>query len=292
MNDRAFVTSTVLPRVLDQARRRAPRSRRPRGTAAPTLLVTLLLVLWGLNAACLARDIFTSQSAATESPTTGSAATESPTTGSATTESPTTGSATTGSAAESLPITFQLALTDEGRELLGYVARCALAPGQTLGFSVDGTAYSYEGSLGLVPEWTERVMTPVEERWLTACLLAHVNGLGEHVLISVRAEGVVEADEEEQASYAVYEGAFFGSFAEAELFACSGTERAEALALSPDRGRRICTDADEACGLDAVGSCSEVCGSWSDVYGWTDCQAGGEVHAQVVNVFLRGGHGE
>jgi uncharacterized protein YjbI with pentapeptide repeats len=178
--------------------------------------------------------------------------------------------------------------TEEGRSLLRYTATCALTPEQALTFSVDGAAYRYEGNFGVTPEWLDRMLTETEERWLSACLIAHVNGLGENVLISMRAEGIVGADEAERASHPVHEGAFFGSFGQARLFSCFAEEAEEAMALSPDRARRLCTDRDNVCSIESVGACESVCATYVDGYGWSDCEAGGAVYAEVMNVYLLG----
>jgi serine/threonine protein kinase len=160
--------------------------------------------------------------------------------------------------------------------------------GPALRFSVDGVAYRYQGNFGVTPEWLDRALTETEERWLSACLIAHVNGLGENVLISMRAEGIVGADEAERASHPVHEGAFFGSFGQARLFSCFAEEAEEAMALSPDRARRLCTDRDNVCSIESVGACESVCATYVDGYGWSDCEAGGAVYAEVMNVYLLG----
>jgi hypothetical protein len=89
-------------------------------------------------------------------------------------------------------------------------------------------------------------MTPSEERWVSACLLAHVNYFGKHVRISIRATGIavpeLEASAEEQQTYTIFEGGFFGNlFAPAPVaYTCQGT-RTPAQAQDPILQDRVCT---------------------------------------------------
>lgn len=69
--------------------------------------------------------------------------------------------------------------TAGGRSVLGYAIRCALAGGS----SATGGGYTFEGELGLATAWASRGLTTSEQRWMTACLLQHLNGLGAHVPI-------------------------------------------------------------------------------------------------------------
>ena len=52
-----------------------------------------------------------------------------------------------------------------GESLLRYAIGCAL-PAQASFQVEDGTRFS--GSLGIAPQWTERALNPVEQRWITA----------------------------------------------------------------------------------------------------------------------------
>jgi hypothetical protein len=68
-------------------------------------------------------------------------------------------------------------------QLLKYLTKCALGPGQFLpahGAHNGCVGYPvYEGIYGLAPNWPTQGMTDVyEQRWVTACVLAHVNQHG------------------------------------------------------------------------------------------------------------------
>ena len=83
--------------------------------------------------------------------------------------------------------------TEDGRELLSYVVRCALGPDEGLVASDDGNQFDMPGALGLAPEWKNRPLDDDERYLISACLLAHVNAYGVSVPISVRAVDSLEA---------------------------------------------------------------------------------------------------
>jgi len=77
-----------------------------------------------------------------------------------------------------------LASTAAKREQLKYLVRCALPAELILYADQEWTRFTFPGGLGLAPRWVDEAMTPSEERWVSACLLAHVNYFGKHVLVS------------------------------------------------------------------------------------------------------------
>jgi hypothetical protein len=83
-----------------------------------------------------------------------------------------------------------LASTAAKRKQLTYLVRCALPADVTVYADIEGERFTFPGSIGLAPRWLTEAMTPSEERWVSACLLAHVNYFGKHVRISIRATGV------------------------------------------------------------------------------------------------------
>jgi hypothetical protein len=139
-----------------------------------------------------------------------------------------------------------LASTAAKREQLKYLVRCALPADVTVYADIEGERFTFPGSIGLAPRWLTAAMTPSEERWVSACLLAHVNYFGKHVRISIRATGIavpeLEASAEEQQTYTIFEGGFFGNlFAPAPVaYTCRG-ERTPAQARDPILQDRVCT---------------------------------------------------
>jgi hypothetical protein len=138
-----------------------------------------------------------------------------------------------------------LASTAAKREQLTYLVRCALPADITLYADQDGMRFTFPGGLGLAPRWVDEAMTLSEERWVSACLLAHVNYFGKHVLVSMRATPppvpalAVAADE--QQTFTIFEGGFFGNLFTPEpvAYACQGT-RTPTQARDPILQERIC----------------------------------------------------
>jgi hypothetical protein len=99
----------------------------------------------------------------------------------------------------------------DSAKIMKYVAKCALAAGQSLTFTVDGTAYSFPGSLGLAPVWTSNQPIPIaEQELISACLGAHINANGQSLMVSFHGAGLpVTYDEFHQ--FNTLEGFFFGN---------------------------------------------------------------------------------
>ncbi len=182
-----------------------------------------------------------------------------------------------------------LEASPEGRDLLTYVARCALAEGDVLVATHEGQTYEFPGLLGLATEWEHRALTASEGRWVSSCLLTHVNAFGQSVQLSVRAPGRVGADVEEAADFPVYEATFFGDVFGDELsaYACLGSVPEIALAHAPSRALRVCADPSPECEIEAVGYCRDVCEQHVDGVGWTGCWAGEVRYEETMSSYLR-----
>jgi hypothetical protein len=179
--------------------------------------------------------------------------------------------------------------TEDGRELLLYVARCALAEGDVLVATVDGADYEFPGLLGLAVEWENRPLEPSEARWVSACLVTHVNAFDVSVQISLRAPQRILATPEEAHDFPVYEATFFGDVFEEELltYACIGNDAQIAGAHAPDRPWRVCADPGPQCPVVELGLCRDVCDTYVPGTGWTECWADGAKYAETVSAYLR-----
>ena len=135
-------------------------------------------------------------------------------------------------------------------QLMRYVVRCAVAANQSRTFThpATGTAYTWQGLLGLAPAWAGGApATVAEQQIISACLAAHANNYGLHVPISLLGRG---ANEEfipytvaEMKDFARKESCFFGNvFTNQGLFA--GNDRS-ALASDESTSR--------PCGLKSFG---------------------------------------
>jgi hypothetical protein len=182
-----------------------------------------------------------------------------------------------------------LEATAEGRELLFYIARCALDAGDILVTQYAGTTYEFPGLLGLATEWVNGPLSSAKARRVSACLIAHVNAYGISVLISLRGAGVITAAPSEIIEFPLYEATFFGDVFGGTLrtYACLGGNAEIATALSTSRPLRVCADPSLDCEVVALGYCRDICDSRSHHYGWTDCWADGVRYSETLSSFLQ-----
>ena len=171
------------------------------------------------------------------------------------------------------PDAARLAQSAENRTLISYLASCALPETMVLRAEIGNETVTFPGSLGLAPGWVERALTPSEQRWVSACMLARTNHFGHTMRISMRAtdppvDGLTATAEEEQ-EFPLFEGGFFGNlFAEAPVaFACAGGADAPGAA-DPVYRKRVCTlpmatgpgdmKPTSPCGFTLVGACGRA----------------------------------
>jgi hypothetical protein len=136
--------------------------------------------------------------------------------------------------------------TPEKRHQLQYLVRCAL-PQSIILYTQQGTErFTFPGEMGLAPGWLQHAMTPTEERWVSACMLAMVNYFGKHVEVSIRAEPppvpfLVPSDEEKH-HFTIFEGGFFGNLFRPHpvAYVCRGT-RTPIDDQAPVLQDRVCT---------------------------------------------------
>ena len=163
------------------------------------------------------------------------------------------------------------ALTDpNARELLKYIVSCALPPTSTVDFTSEGVNYSYPGELGLTPKWGLPGGTCNEacQRWISACVMARVDFLGEKVSISLRGPHAnLATTPAERAQYTVREGVYYGNIfrdpADQERYAC----------VAPGRHGlpRVCGPTLDGCFLHATGWCNDTCGGTLPDGSYLDC---------------------
>jgi hypothetical protein len=177
-----------------------------------------------------------------------------------------------------------------GEPLLRYAIGCALPADES--FEVeDGTRFS--GSLGIAPQWTERALNPVEQRWITACLLARTNLFGVHVMLSMRGPNAVlsgTVTAEEKIDYDFDEGAFYGDVWAIPPHAYVCFSQGENW--MKDRLKRVCTEESEVtgvsrCGFEIAGKCEDVCEQQGSDGSKLHCHAGDATYDQVISVFLK-----
>ena len=198
-----------------------------------------------------------------------------------------------------------------GAELLSYIATCALEDGQTL--TVMSTGQSFPGNLGLATQWANASCDQSCQGWVSACLLAHANALGQEVSISPRGSNAsLSWNSGIEKKYSYQESAFYGNLflpaGQRIMQACSGTGLYESEpgddGASEFLQGRICGSG--ACEFSFAGLCQDsqitglpgfglnVCSSYSDGY-YSDCTEidntdidalPGPSHAEVITVYL------
>lgn len=141
-----------------------------------------------------------------------------------------------------------LAATETARHQLKYLVNCAL-PDSVVLFSVQGNErFTFPGHLGLAPEWLKAPLTPLQERWVSACMLALTNYAGKHVQVSLHAKPdtapFLAPTKDETRAYSLLEGGFFGNLFSPHpvAYVCTGTLQ-KIEAQDPVFHDRLCTKA-------------------------------------------------
>lgn len=199
----------------------------------------------------------------------------------------------------------KLASTEDGREVLRYLIRCALPEGTSLTTTVSGTTYEFPGLIGLAPEWITGPLSGTGRRWISACLLAHVNGYGVQVPISIRGNHpALTADNDERSYYGVQEVSFFGDlFANNNddddddddddggepaipVYACGGSTIQTACGSSGAsfRPARSCASGDD-CAIQFLGACHDISSTHADVCGSVLSDGYSKCHTTVKSSF-------
>jgi hypothetical protein len=152
-------------------------------------------------------------------------------------------------------------------EVMSYLVQCALRPDQTIPqMTFQGETFGpWTGVLGFAPDWfnaNNDMQTDEEQSLVSACLLAHVNGLGVHVPISVRSEAIEPASEAEAAQYIAWEAHFFGNiFSDQPLKGVCRPDEAPNAATDTelDDLDRECALTPGLCEFQGFPKCSDVC---------------------------------
>nr|WP_223757842.1 hypothetical protein [Myxococcus sp. RHSTA-1-4] len=177
-----------------------------------------------------------------------------------------------------------------GDEVMRYIARCAMAEGQTLTYTHAGTTYTWTGVLGLAPGWAGGASaTLAEQQVVSGCLAAHVNKYGVHLNISVLGRdalgAVIPTTSDELQTYGQTEAVFFGNLFNGEgLFAANDADY-----LSYDQSTvRACGlsawsgDPDCAIVISHVGSARTYCTQDASRTHYTKCTYNGKAYRPIT----------
>ncbi len=218
----------------------------------------------------------------------------------------------------------------DGREVYSYMVSCALPFPMTIEADVPGvedtappdTNYTcvgghctFEGQLGLAPEWIDKKLSLAGKGWISACLFARVNKFVTAEEISLRGRNMaLSVTTEEASTYSIQEGGFFGNIfdngkGEPDWYACRG--EGQAAGESGGLALRDCTEENPAnpgytmCGFHYAGDCGDYTPDFPSPYSCETYDAGqgvygacheepankaggfkGKRHAQVITVYV------
>jgi hypothetical protein len=116
--------------------------------------------------------------------------------------------------------------TVDGRTVYSYLVGCAVPSGVTIEANVPGAAdttpddpftcvngtCTFEGALGVAPDWLSHRLTNKGQEWVSACVFARCNAHDTSEAISLRGKSdALAVSDDEAALYTVEEGAFYGN---------------------------------------------------------------------------------
>lgn len=151
---------------------------------------------------------------------------------------------------------------EAGQRILEHAVQCALPEGTTV---EPAAGRGLHGRFGLAPAWAARGLDTAEQRWVTACLLQHLNGLGAHVEILLEGSHPALAPRPGQdiSGFTVNDVTMFGNvfvWSPVPAFACIDLDLQLTcgLDLSLYSLARLCGLL-PTCGVALVGLCDLVC---------------------------------
>ena len=116
----------------------------------------------------------------------------------------------------------------EGRTTMSYIVRCALPSGHSVTMNdQNGTSYTYEGRIGIAPQWETGACDTDCQEYMTACLLAHVNTSGQHISLWLDSASPAIGWGRD-ANFPYQEGTFYGNIFQSppKAYYCDGQDHA------------------------------------------------------------------
>jgi hypothetical protein len=135
-----------------------------------------------------------------------------------------------------LSSTNGLMTTNDGRITVAYLVRCALPSTQTLTKQDQyGQSYTFQGAIGLAPQWQTGGCDNNCQQLISACMLAHVNTSGLHVPLWIVGQPAAVGWGLDTPTYPNQEGAFFGNIfvSPPKAYYCNGS----GVSIAPAPGR-------------------------------------------------------
>ncbi len=181
-----------------------------------------------------------------------------------------------------------LLATPGGRSVLSYAILCALAASTTVQSPAGDT---FPGEDALAPAWTTRALNTSEQRWVTACMADHVNGIGDHVSILMKGNhpSLTPGPGVDTSSYTIADMTAFGNLfgEDQKVYVCVdlGIQLACGLNVSLYTLDRLCSGL-PLCGATFAGLCLLTCSV--DAAGNPTCTApAGATYAESISTKLQ-----
>jgi hypothetical protein len=162
--------------------------------------------------------------------------------------------------------------------ILKYVIGCAIAPGRTASFTdARGLVHSWNGSLGLADSWDQNPPTDDQKKWVSACLMAHVNTAlpaPKRIPLSVRGSAAgLAVLPLERGTFTNLDGVFFGNLftSPSKLYLCKPSwtpPKFYESTLLADWGRQCYFSSDGCGGLFTQVDCASACTATTGDYAW------------------------
>ncbi|MGZ3458972.1 MAG: hypothetical protein ACXU86_10770, partial [Archangium sp.] len=177
-------------------------------------------------------------------------------------------------------------------EVMKYLVACAVPSGETRTYtdSSTSTTYTWSGALGLATSWASgNAATTTELQVVSACMAAHANKFGIHVLISLRgldgAGNTLPTTSQEVTDYTLQEGCFFGNLFDGSTGVFGGND---GISLTSSQSSpRVCAiagspTASQCSPMTYVGSCSTYCTRDSTNTFYTSCTYNGVTYRPIT----------
>jgi len=121
-----------------------------------------------------------------------------------------------------------LMTSPEGRTTMSYIVRCALPTGHSVSMTDQtGASYTFQGQIGIAPQWENGACDTECQEYMTACLLAHVNTTGQHISLWLDSASPAIGWGRD-ANFPYQEGTFYGNIFQSppKAYFCDGKDHA------------------------------------------------------------------
>ncbi|MDC0740121.1 hypothetical protein [Polyangium mundeleinium] len=163
---------------------------------------------------------------------------------------------------------------------LKFLARCALPEGSSM--TDPDTNITYNGWLGVANPWKTQALSSDDQKWVTSCLIAHLNGYGLEVPILLQgARSELQPTSTQISEFPVTESRAWGNLFAPNFVAnvCYFSDLAAACDVEQVVEQRLCGSSPD-CSIDIVGNCNSAC-FYNSLDGFVQCGSSGQEHVSV-----------